>query len=224
MDLSSLRHETYENVISSAPIRALSAKMVTRNQYKSYMIDVYHYACHSAQVISIAGSRLVSSHRNMAAYLFEHAQEELGHEQWALSDLRELGMSDEEISCSRPSAACKKMLGLEYLYAAHLDAVGLFGWMFALESLGGKAASGIAKQIDHCLELNGKAIYFLSGHGKADAVHSNDLERVIATEIKSDKDQMIFIEMCKMSTALYIEILDTAFRSSAFLESPQQSC
>jgi pyrroloquinoline quinone (PQQ) biosynthesis protein C len=222
MDLPSLQHDVFERAMSSAPISALFSGEITRTQYKAYMVDVYHYASHSAQVISIAGSRLASSRRELASYLFEHAQEELGHELWARSDLHDLDMPDNEIALSRPSDACQKMLGLEYLYAAHLNAVGLFGWMFALESLGGKAGTGIANQIDQCLNLNGKGIYFLSGHGKADVDHSKDLLRVISDGIKSSEDERAFTDMFKMSSTLYIDILDSAFGSSSPSREPRK--
>ena len=212
MNLLNLQQEVSEKVMSSALIHALFSQKATRSQYKNYMIDVYHYARHSSKVIAIAGSRLTLSHPEIASYLLKHAQEELGHDRWAFSDLRDLGVPEDEIEFSQPSDACQKMLGLEYLYATHLNALGLFGWLFALESLGGKMGSGIAKQIDKCLDLNGKATYFLSGHGQADVAHTKDLEQVIDKSIQSAQDQLAFSKMVRMSSALYSEILTTAAR------------
>jgi pyrroloquinoline quinone (PQQ) biosynthesis protein C len=174
------------------------------------MTDVYSYARHSSQVIGLAGSRLVLSHPELAAYLFRHAGEELGHEQWAASDLRDLGVSDAELSRLEPSSPCLRMIALEYFCATHANPVGLFGWMFVLESLGGKVGGSIATAIDGALQLEGKATRFLRGHAEADAHHSEDLLAVIAAHVRPDDDERAFLRMAAQSLDLYTAILDAA--------------
>ena len=208
MNLRQIQEQVVRDVQSSALVQAIASGSVRSEQYAAYLTDVYHYASHSAQVISLAGSRLVLSHPALANYLFGHAQEELGHELWAASDLRELGYSDSEIAASSPSEACTRMLGLEYLYAAHLNPVGLFGWMFVLESLGGKVGGSIAHALDVALNLEGKALYFLRGHGEADAHHCEDLARMIGEHVSNAVDQRDFLTMTSLSRRAYLEILE----------------
>lgn len=178
------------------------------------MADVYCYALHSAQVIAIAGSRLVLSHPSLAQYLFRHAEEELGHDKWAASDLQDLGLSPSDIRNIVPSSPCMRMIALEYYYAAHANPVGLFGWMFVLESLGGKLGGSIATAIDQALKLGGKGTYFLHGHGEADAHHSEDLYTVISVNVESAEDQAAFLYMARESEDLYCGILDNALHGS----------
>jgi pyrroloquinoline quinone (PQQ) biosynthesis protein C len=179
-------------------------------EYVNYMSDVYCYALHSSQVIAIAGARLTLSHPAMAQYLYQHAAEELGHDKWARSDLLDLGLTSEQITKVRPSSACLRMIGLEYLYAAHENAVGLFGWMFVLESLGAKVGGGLAAAVDKTLKLNGKGMYFLNGHAEADAHHAEDLYRVITENLSSDEDRAVFERMYHESLESYCQILDSA--------------
>jgi heme oxygenase len=146
----------------------------------------------------------------MAQYLYQHAREELGHDKWARADLLDLGLTSEQIANAHPSSACLRMIGLEYLYAAHLNPVGLFGWMFVLESLGAQVGGKLAAAVDNTLQLNGKGMYFLNGHAEADAHHSEDLYRILSENLSAAEDCIAFERMYQESLESYCEILDSA--------------
>lgn len=213
MDLRTLQKQATDRLMSTKIVSELTRETFSLQQYRTYMCDVYSYALHSSQVIALAGSRLVLSHSPLAQYLFRHAEEELGHDQWAASDLADLGLSPLEIKKVLPSSPCIRMIGFEYYYAAHANPIGLFGWMFVLETLGGKSASRISKAIDQALKLNGKATYFLRGHGDADAQHSEDLCSVIGDGVTSPEDVETFLYTVAESESLYCDILDHAFNA-----------
>jgi pyrroloquinoline quinone (PQQ) biosynthesis protein C len=215
MDLRQMQQQVATRLMSTQLVQARQKGQATRDHYRAYLIDVLAYARQSSIVIGTAASRLVLSHPSLAEYLFRHASEELGHEQWVAADLRDLGLSDAEISASRPSSACLRMIGLEYFYAQHDNAVGLFGWMFVLESLGGKVGGGLAEAINKSLKLDGKALYFLRGHAEADSHHSEDLYRVIAEFVTASEDQQAFLRLAGESQDLYCGILDSALVGSA---------
>jgi hypothetical protein len=210
MNLRKMQDDAAEQLMSRPLVKSLLRGNMKRAEYIRYMSDVYCYALHSSQVIAMAGARLVLSHPPMAEYLFRHASEELGHDKWAYSDLLDLGLTDQAISAVSPSVPCLRMLGLEYLYAAHENPVGLFGWMFVLESLGGKVGGGLAAAVDAALQLGGKGLYFLRGHAEADSHHSEDLYRVIGDNLSTDDDRRVFQRMFRESIDLYCEILDHA--------------
>lgn len=211
MQLDHLQQRITDRVMAHLLVESIRNKSMERGQYRAYMEDVYAYAQHSSPVIGMAGTRLVPRQPELAQYLLHHAVEELGHEKWAAADLRDLGMSDTEIQTSRPSAACLRMVGLEYFYAQHANPVGLFGWMFVLESLGGRVGGQVSRGIDEALGLQGKGVYFLSGHGEADEHHSADLTRVIGTHVKGAQDEEAFLRMADEGEDLYCAILDHAW-------------
>jgi hypothetical protein len=212
MDLRALQKRAIARLLSTKIVSELMQGKVRCEQYRAYMSDAYSYALHSSEVIALAGSRLALSHPQLAQYLFRHAEEELGHERWAASDLADLGLSPFEIERIAPSSPCIRMIGLEYYYSAHANPVGIFGWMFVLESLGGKSATGISNAIDQTLKLEGKATYFLRKHGTVDAQHSEDLCSVIKSGVTSAQDIEAFLYMVAESESLYVDILDHAFR------------
>ena len=76
-----------------------------------------------------------------------HADEELGHEQWALDDLAVLGVPAQLVRASRPVPACAAMIGYEYYIAAHANPVALFGWLYTLEAMGDDLGSRIARNV-----------------------------------------------------------------------------
>lgn len=213
MDLRALQKQAIGRLMDTKIVKNLTQGTFTIEQYRTYISDVYSYALHSSQVIALAGSRLVISHPPLAQYLFRHAWEELDHDQWAAADLADLGLSPLEIKRIVPSSPCIRMIGFEYYYAAHANPIGLFGWMFVLESLGGKSAAGISKAIDQALKLNGKATYFLRGHGDADAQHSEDLCALIDDGITSPDDLETFLYTVAESESLYCDILNHAFNA-----------
>lgn len=151
----------------------------------------------------------------IARYLYGHAAEELGHDQWAAADPRELGLSDEELDLLLPSVPCRRLLALEYYYAAHDNPVGLFGWMFTLESLGGRLGGNVAVALDRALCLEGRALSFLRGHGEADSRHSADLYRIIEANLVEEADWMAFSSMAGDAREYYCGILDAAWSRRA---------
>jgi heme oxygenase len=210
MNLRELQERATRSLLATPLAQSVLEGKLRKSEYIAYLQDVFFYALHSSQVIAIAGSRLALSHPPLAQYLFHHAAEELGHDKWAESDLLELGVPMEAISNTSPSSACLRMIGLEYFYAAHDNPVGLFGWMFVLESLGGKVGGRFASAIDSALDLNGKAMYFLKGHADADAHHSEDLVRVIDACVTAEADIRAFERMYGESISCYCQILDGA--------------
>ncbi|MEZ5564126.1 MAG: iron-containing redox enzyme family protein [Gammaproteobacteria bacterium] len=211
MELRTLQEQISNRLLRTRGVQELMQGQISVGQYRAYLQDVYSYALHSSVVIGWAANRMVHSHPPLADYLFRHAGEELGHDQWAASDLRDLGMTDAEIVLIRPSTPCARMVGLEYYYAAHANPVGLFGWMFVLESLGGKVGGGIATAIDKVLSLNGRATYFLKGHADADAHHAEELYAVISKHVVAKNDQQDFQSMVLESEDLYCAMLDSAY-------------
>jgi pyrroloquinoline quinone (PQQ) biosynthesis protein C len=181
---------------------------LNKNHYVGYLINVFNYAKHSPKVIALAASRCINSHPVLATYLLQHAGEEIGHEAWAMSDLKDLGLKEQAIKESRPVPACTSMIALEY-YAAGVDnPVSLFGWLYALESLGDAIAPMVSKSIGRALESDGKSIYFLEGHGEADHQHTADLEAQITKNVSSPKDLDDIFNIAQISSELYARMLN----------------
>ena len=205
--LLDLRQESLEHFRKTEAFHRLLSGTLREQIYIGYLVNVFHYAQHSPKVIALASSRCVGTHPELAAYLLRHATEEIGHEQWAYSDLRRLGVADQQIQSSRPGTSCASMIGLEYYVAGFWNPVALFGWLFTLEAFGADLANLISQKLDSSLNLGGTATYFLAGHGSVDGDHIRDITEAVDKYMKSqaDFDDMFYI--ARLSRQLYLGIL-----------------
>ena len=180
--LSQVRSQVRESILGIDGIKDLMAGKPDPLLYIHYLTNVWHYAQHSATVIGLAGSRCVKRHPKLADYLLHHAQEELGHEQWALDDLGALNVGPEQVKGTRPVPACAAMIGFEYYTAGHANPVGLFGWLYVLEAMGDDLGGLVSAKIAEGLDLP-KGVKFLRGHGEADEEHTKDIIEQIETNV-----------------------------------------
>lgn len=202
--LNGLRAQVREGIVGQPIIQEIFAGTAKPDYYRRYMENVWHYAQHSSIVIGMAGARSVTSHPELANYLLRHAQEELGHDQWALDDLAALGVPEAEVRKSRPVPACAAMVGLEYYIAGHANPVGLFGWLFVLEAMGDDLGHVASAKVKEGLDLP-DGVKFLHGHGDADEEHTRDIIEQIEKHVSgSDLDDVHFV--AKVMADLYVRI------------------
>jgi pyrroloquinoline quinone (PQQ) biosynthesis protein C len=205
--LEAFRTDNVRRIQSTNLVKSILEGKPTKQHYMGYLIDVYHYAQHSPTVIALAGSRCIQTHPQLGQYLFRHASEEVGHEQWALSDLKDCGMPEERIPQLRPTAACMLMIALEYYVAGTWNPVALFGWLYALESLGDAMGMLLSRSLGQGLQLGDKAVYFLEGHGEADHHHTRDLEEQITTYVTDPKGIDDLFYVVQISSDLYARMV-----------------
>ncbi len=183
--LIEVRRNVLERIRASSALTGILSGERSREIYIEYLMNVWHYAQHSAVVIGMAGARAVPENPKLADYLLHHAREELGHEQWALQDLAALGIGGEKVKASRPVTSCAAMIGYEYYVAGHANPVGLFGWLYVLESMGDDLGHVVSQHIGDNLGLK-SAVKFLAGHGEADEAHTADLTVQISDNVRPE--------------------------------------
>jgi pyrroloquinoline quinone (PQQ) biosynthesis protein C len=202
-----VRQRVLEGIMSVEAVKNVLGGRLDPAVYIAYLTNVFHYAQHSATVIAMAGARAVQRHPELARYLLHHADEELGHEQWALDDLAVLGVPAQTVRASRPVPACAAMIGYEYYVAGHANPVALFGWLYTLEAMGDDLGSRIAQAIGPQLDgAEGRGVKFLSGHGVADHDHTADLTRMISTHITDPADRSDVHHVADVVGELYVSL------------------
>jgi pyrroloquinoline quinone (PQQ) biosynthesis protein C len=175
--------------------------------YRRYLTNVFHYACHSAEVIALAGARCARSHPDASRYLLHHAEEEMGHEAWALDDLSALGIDEAAVRASRPVPACAAMIAFEYYVAGRANPIGLFGWLYVLEAMG----DDLGKRVSAGLQRSAgskRGTRFIEGHGVADHEHTADLTQVISRHITAQEDVAEVNHVADVSADLYVRMFE----------------
>ena len=70
-------------------------------EYRAFLHDLYHIVWHFCPIMSAAASRCDDRFRSVRYELYERIEEEKGHEEWVLDDIRALG-GDLEAAHARP--------------------------------------------------------------------------------------------------------------------------
>lgn len=212
--LGELRKSALDRLKRTEMFGRLERGGLEKQHYVRYLTNVYHYAQHSPKVIAMAGARCANSHPGLATYLMHHATEEIGHEKWAHSDLRDLGVSEEAIAASRPGTSCTAMIGMEYYVAGYGNPVALFGWLFVLEAFGDDVGHLVSGKLDASLGLRGKGSYFLAGHGDADHDHIREITSAVEEHMHDPKDVADMLHVAKVACDLYLGILEESVRGA----------
>jgi pyrroloquinoline quinone (PQQ) biosynthesis protein C len=201
-----VRQRVLNDLTGIGAIRSVLAGTPDLALYARYLTNVFHYACHSAEVIALAGARCARSHAELSRYLLHHAEEEMGHELWALEDLAALGVDVAQVRDTRPVPACAAMIAFEYYVAGRTNPVGLFGWLYVLEALGDDLGKRVAAGLHGALGSTNRGIKFVAGHGVADHDHTADLTRVISTHIIAREDVADVNHVADVSADLYVRM------------------
>ena len=198
------RARVREAIVETPLVASLMAGRISRDAYADYLRNVFAYAEHSAKVIALAASRCMNSHPGLARYLLHHAEEEQGHDRWALDDLADLGYSQAQVTAVDPVPSCSAMIGFEYFTAGHANPVGLFGWLYVLEAMGDDLGSDVAGKVDEALSLGGKALRFIAGHGVADVEHTADITTQIDRHLAAPEDRRAVEHVADVIAMLYV--------------------
>ena len=214
MQLHQLLRRVNLQLRSTPLVESISKGTVHRGQYRAYLSDAYLYTQHSAHIVAHAGIRLATFQPQLSRYMAHRAARRLGHHPAVQADLRDLGLTEEEFSALRPSSPCLRMIALQYFYAKEDNPVGVLGWMFAMQGLGGEIGAGIGAELDRCLNLKGAALRFLNTHAAGDRNDLAKLCRFLEASALDADDGECFVRAVNETLDLFCGMLDVAFAAS----------
>jgi pyrroloquinoline quinone (PQQ) biosynthesis protein C len=205
--LLAVRRRVLAELQTVRAVRALLSGRLDREAYVRYLINARHYAQYSPRVMAVAAARCMGSHPELAAYLLHHADEEQGHDQWALQDLRDLQVGEAEALATPPVPSCAAMIGYMHYVATFANPVGLFGWMYVLEAVGDDFGALAGKALGAVVGGEGREgpIRFVARHGVADAGHTRELTDQIHAHVRGP-DQVDVRHVADVVAELYVRM------------------
>ena len=213
-----LQNETTaaRNELLAAPIiqRALSGR-ITLHQYTAFLGQAYHHVRHTVPLLMAAGSRLPEHYGWLRAAVAEYIEEEIGHEEWILSDLTACGVDAERVRDGQPSIATELMVSYAYDMIARVNPLGFFGMVHVLEGTSISIAHSAADTIRETLDLPRNAFSYLYSHGALDLDHVKFFENLM-NGVEEPSDQAQIVHAAKVFYRLYGAI----FRSLDEVEEP----
>ncbi len=151
-------------------------------RYRTLLLELYHVVWHFNPVSAAAASRLADSHKQVRYFLYEHMQEESGHEEWVRNDLEAVGVPASDTVGYKPSAYTQALVGYNYWAAERAHPCSVLGMLYTLEVIASVYGGPFASAIKESLLLEGeRGVSFINSHATMDAQHMADLRKILST-------------------------------------------
>lgn len=156
----------------AAPIinRALRGD-VSLDEYVSFLCQAYHHVKQTVPLLMATGARLPESHEWLREAVAEYIEEETGHQEWILDDIRACGFDAEYARSGRPALATELMVAYAWDTVQRVNPLGFFGMVLVLEGTSIALADHAARAIRERLKLPAEAFRYLTSHGALDQEH-----------------------------------------------------
>jgi pyrroloquinoline quinone (PQQ) biosynthesis protein C len=155
------------------------AGRITVERYRAFLTQAYHHVRHTLPLLMALGGRLPDRHAGLRAEVVHYCEEEVGHEQWILDDIRATGGDPEAAARSTPHPATDAMVSHAWDTVMRRNPVGFFGMVFVLEGTSVALALQAADRIQATLGLPSTAFRYLRSHGHLDKEHVQHLAGIL---------------------------------------------
>lgn len=181
------------------------AGRVTRPMYIEFLSQAYHHVKHTVPLMMACGARLGDEQEWLRGKIVNYIDEEYGHHEWVLNDIKASGGDPERVRYSQPAVPTELMVAYAYDTVARGNPVGFFGMVHVLEGTSTALATQAAQQLAQALQLPPAAFSYLSSHGALDVGHV-DFFRDLVNRLIEPRDQDAVIHAARMFYRLYGDI------------------
>jgi pyrroloquinoline quinone (PQQ) biosynthesis protein C len=175
------------------------------DQYVAFLCQAFHHVKHTVPLMMAAGSRLPQEQEWLRVAVAEYVEEELGHQEWILSDIAACGYDPEKARISVPNRATEMMIAYAYYVIDRVSPIGFFGMVHVLEGTSITVADQAAACIAKSTGLSPKAFSYLTSHGALDIEHVKFFQGVM-DKIDNENDQRLIIHCAKNFYHLYADV------------------
>ncbi len=186
-------------------IQAGAAGELSLHSYVAFLGQAYHHVKHTVPLLMACGAALPSRLEWLRSAVAEYIDEELGHEEWILNDLRNCGADAEALRESQPLLATELMVAYAYDTIQRRNPVAFFGMVQVLEGTSIQVATRAAEALQASLGLQGAAFSYLKSHGSLDISHVEFFEKLM-NRIDDPQDQADIIHCAQVMYRLYGDI------------------
>ena len=207
-DLKDLVAEERDYLLSSPIILDALAGNITRPQYLAFLKEAYFHVKHTVPLLMACGSRLGDDQEWLRGAVAHYIDDEYGHEQWILNDIRAAGGDADAIRNGEPSLATELMVSYAYDTIQRRNPVGFFGMVYVLEGTSVSIATQAAGVMQASLGLPDEAFTYLTSHGSIDLEHVRFLENLV-NRFDDPDDRAAIVHAARRFFYLYGQIFRT---------------
>lgn len=197
-----------QKLVSATMIQRAINGNVTLEQYVAYLTQAYHHVKFTVPLMMAAGSRLPDNKEWLRESLAEYIDDEIGHQEWILSDIAACGGDSEAVRHSSPAPETELMVAYAFDLINRRNPIGFFGMVYVLEGTSVSLADHAANQIKKSLGLPDAAFSYLKSHGAIDQKHIQFLENLVNRFTDPD-EQDVVIHSARMFYRLYKGVFDS---------------
>jgi pyrroloquinoline quinone (PQQ) biosynthesis protein C len=156
------------------------ANGMSLERYRKFLLELYHVVWHFNPVCAAAASRLDDEFAEVRYFLYEHMQEETGHEAWVRSDLDAVGVAPAATRAHGPGPHTLALNGYNYWAADRRHPCSALGMLYALEVIASVYGGPFASAMRERLLLDGdRGVSFIDSHSSMDAQHMVELRKIL---------------------------------------------
>jgi len=184
------------------------AQGMSVERYRALLLELYHVVWHFNPVCAAAASRLSDEFVDVRYFLYDHIQEEKGHEVWVRNDLEAVGVAPAATQAHAPGADTLALNGYNYWAADRRHPCSALGMLYALEVIASVYGGPFASAIRESLLLDGdRGVSFIDSHSSMDAQHMAEL-RLILNQVKDPAAQAAVIESVRVNFHHFTRIIE----------------
>ena len=207
-----------EDLLSIPFVRQGACGELSLHSYLAFLTQAYHHVKHTTPLLMACGSRVSGEMEWLRDAMAHYIEEELGHQEWILNDIRACGGNSEAVRIGQPDMPAELMCAYAYDVIQRRNPVGFLGMILVLEGTSIRLASEAAKNIQQALGLPAEAFTYLTSHGALDVSHMNFYRRLV-NRIEKESDRQFIIHCARRFYRLYGDI----FRALPVHRNPLQA-
>ncbi|MCF7201640.1 TenA family transcriptional regulator [Pseudomonas oligotrophica] len=203
-----LQHQTSserEYLLAAPIIHSALAGTATLEQYIAFLTQAYHHVKHTVPLLMACGARLPERLEWLREAIAEYIEEEIGHQEWILNDIRACGGDAEAVRHGQPALPTELMVAYVYDRIARHNPASFFGMVNVLEGTSIALATQAAGVLQAKLGLPAKAFSYLTSHGSLDMEHIEFFKRLM-NRLDDDADKAAVVHTARVVYRLYGDI------------------
>lgn len=200
--------EARQEMLAAPVVAAIPEGRMPLEGYQYFLSQAFHHVKHTAPLMMAAGGRLSEKLEFVREALVEYIEEEYGHHEWILNDLRACGADPESTRSSQADTPVELMVSYLYHQVDRGNPLALFGMVLVLEGTSVNLATPLGQHIQKNLDLPDAAFSYLYSHGELDQSHFEFFKNLM-NRIESPEDQTAIIRSARMCYQLYGDMLRT---------------
>jgi pyrroloquinoline quinone (PQQ) biosynthesis protein C len=173
--------------------------------YIAFLTQAYHHVKHTTPLLMACGSRVPHSSEWLRDAMAHYIEEELGHQEWILNDIRVCGGDAEAVRNGEPDMPAELMCAYAYDIVQRRNPIGFLGMVLVLEGTSIKLATEAATNTRKNLQLPKNAFTYLTSHGELDISHM-DFYAGLVNRLQDEADRQFVIHTAKRFYRLYGDI------------------